>query len=95
MVMVNIIPLDQRLLVDHHHNHSVFDVVNVVASLTMHPPVTVLNVVPDVKFKLCFCFVYGACMYNGLLLNKKNTFTQNIICIPKFDSFVILKRSHE
>jgi hypothetical protein len=59
MVMVNIIPRDPRLSADnhhHHHKHPAFDVVNVVVSSTMHPLVIVLNVVPDVKFKL-FIFV--------------------------------------
>jgi hypothetical protein len=57
MVMTKTIPGDQLLSVDHHPNHPEFDVVNVGASLTVHPPVIVLNVVPDVKFKL-FLFVF-------------------------------------
>jgi hypothetical protein len=57
MVITKTIPRDQLLLDDHHHNHPEFDVVNVAASLTMHPPVIVLNVVPDVKLKL-FVFVF-------------------------------------
>jgi hypothetical protein len=56
MVMVNIIPRDQLLSDEHHHNHPELDVVNVVVCSIMPPPVIVLNVVPDDKFEL-FIFV--------------------------------------